>query len=106
MAVFYPYVLSMTDEDPQEWAAEGCVPPPNFVLPADALLISGRLGDQYQFIRCTGEDDSPVWYFNTYQWEVVESHPSILSWLESWCSEAEQSIVSGYFDRHPNGTRP
>jgi SMI1 / KNR4 family (SUKH-1) len=105
MAVFYQYVLSMTGDLKQEWIAEN-VPPENFLLPADALIISGRLGEQFEFIRCAGGLDSPVWYFNTWQWKIKESQASLNSWLELWCGEAERAIASGYFDQHPNGTRP
>ena len=44
MAVFYRYVLSMTGDLRQEWLAEN-IPPENFILPTDALIISGRLGE-------------------------------------------------------------
>jgi SMI1 / KNR4 family (SUKH-1) len=77
MAVSYPYVLSMTEDIRQEWASEN-LPPENFSLPADALIISGRLGEQFEFIQCTGEEDSPVWYFNTWNWNVKESQPSLI----------------------------
>ena len=45
-------------------------PPAEFEFPADALLIAGRLGDQFEFIRCHGPDTSPVWYFNKWEWQV------------------------------------
>lgn len=109
-AVFYPYVLAMTAEQRLLWAEaraeNGSGPPPAFELPGDALLIYGRLGEQFEFIRCRGEDDSPVWYFNTWEWQVREAAPSVLAWLESWCTEAEWAISSGYFDLHPKGTTP
>jgi hypothetical protein len=110
MAVFYPYVLTMTAEERQIWAEaraeDGSGPPPGFKLPADALLIAGRLGEQFEFIRCDGGSDSAVWYFNTWDWQVRESAPSVLAWLERWCSEAEAAIASGYFDLFPKGTNP
>ncbi|MBO0700393.1 MAG: SMI1/KNR4 family protein [Zavarzinella sp.] len=109
-AVFYPHVLAMTEEQRGLWAEakaeDGSGPPPEFDLPADALLILSRLGEQFEFIRCGGQDDSPVWYFNTWEWRVRESAPTVLAWLESWCVEAERAIASGYFDVYPDGTTP
>lgn len=105
MAVFYPYVLHMTADLRKEWAQEASGPPPGFALPEDALLIAGRLGQQFEFIR-SGQEDSPLWYFNTWEWEIRESHPSVLSWLEVWCEEAERAIASGYFDGLTEGTIP
>jgi SMI1 / KNR4 family (SUKH-1) len=63
MAVYYRYVLEMTAEQRQiwaEWKAEdGSGPPPQFDLPPNALLIADRLGEQFEFIRCAGQEDSP-----------------------------------------------
>jgi hypothetical protein len=110
MAVFYRYVLDMTADERRLWAEsqaeDGSGPPPEFELPADALLIAGRLGDQFGYIRCGGQDDSPVWYFNTWEWQVRELHSSVLAWLECWCEEAERAIARGYFDIYPEGTTP
>lgn len=110
MAVFYRDVLEMTAEERQTWAEcnaeDGSGPPPEFDFPRDALLIASRLGDQFEFIQCRGHEDSPVWYFNTWKWQVQESHPSVLAWLEWWCAEAERAIASGYFDHYPDGTTP
>jgi hypothetical protein len=110
MAVFYPQVLAMTNERRRSWAEalaeDGSGPPPGFKLTDDALMIAGRLGDQFEFIRCNRQDDSPVWYFNTWDWQIKEVHPSVLDWLESWCAEAERAIASGYFDSFPDGTTP
>lgn len=110
MAVFYRYVLTMTAEEREGWATckdeEGSSPPLGFTLPADALLIAGRLGSQFEFIRCQGQDDSPVWGFNIWDWQLRESSPSVLAWLERWCGEAERAIASGYFDLNPQGTTP
>jgi hypothetical protein len=74
-------------------------------LPGDALLIYGHL-EQFEFIRCGGQDDSPVWYFNTWEWQVRQTEACVLAWLESWCIEAEWTIASGYFDLYPEGTTP
>ena len=110
MAVSYEHVLAMTG-DARRLRAEcnpedGSGPPAEFELPAEALLIAGRLGDQFEFIRCDGGDDSPTWYFNTWEWRPRESHPSVLAWLEAWCGEAERAIADGYFARSPGGTTP
>lgn len=110
IAAFYRHVLAMTAEQRELWAQhraeEGGGPPPEFELPADALIIAGRLGNQFEFIRCCEQDDSPVWYFDTWEWQMRESHPSVLTWLETWCEEAERAIASGYFDLFPEGTTP
>jgi hypothetical protein len=109
-AVSYSHVLVMTAEMRKQSArpntATGTAPNQEFELPADALIIYGRLGEQFEFIRCNNQDDSPVWYFNTDEWEMRQTHSSILEWLESWCTEAEAAIASGYFDKYPKGTRP
>src|SRR5262245_47702847 len=67
MAVYYHDVLEMTARQQQMWAErrvdDGSGPPPEYNLAPDALLIASRLGDQFEFIRCHGQDDSPVWYF-------------------------------------------
>ena len=110
MAVTYPYVLAMTAEERQSWAAcqaeDGSGPPPEFEFPDEALLIAGRLGEQFSFIRCMGQDDVPVWYLNNYRWQTREMHASVLDWLECWCEAAEGAIASGYFDLYPEGTTP
>lgn len=110
MDVFYSNALEMTAEHRQmwaEWQAErGDDPPPSFTLPTDALIIGSRLREQFEFIRCSGQEDSPVWYFNEWDWRTQLEYPSVLAWLESWCVEAESAIASGYFDRYRTGTRP
>ena len=103
MAVFYPHALTMTADERQSWAErraeDGSGPPQGFEFPADALLIAGRLGEQFGFIRCSGQDDAPVWYLNNYRWQTRELHPSVLEWLECWCEAAEGAIARGYFDK-------
>ncbi|MDA8743273.1 SMI1/KNR4 family protein [Rubripirellula amarantea] len=104
MAVYFDHVFEMTDQlrreaidDPDE---------PYVELPDDALVIAGRLAEQYQFIRCGDSMDSPVWYFNEYDYEIVVSCSSVLDWLNSYCDLAEQAIANGYFDIYPEGTTP
>jgi hypothetical protein len=110
MSVFYHNVLAMTAEERERWAdcrdKDGTGSSPKFELPHNALLIASRLGEQFEFINCSGQDDSPVWHFNTWEWQIRESNPSVLDWLESWCGEAERAIASGYFDLFPDGTTP
>jgi len=109
-AVSYIHVLAMTAEKRQQWAEaqdeDGSGPPSWFELPADALLIYGRLGEQFEYIRCGGHHDSPVWYFNRWEWQVKESAASVMAWLESWCAECEDAIASGYYNLYPEGTSP
>jgi SMI1 / KNR4 family (SUKH-1) len=100
----YSSVFSMTSDLKQEWENPTHSPPSRFTLPSNALVIAGRLGEQFEFIRCVDEGDTPVVYFNTWEWEVRESHPSILAWLESWCDEAIRAMESGYFNDNPHGT--
>lgn len=103
-AAFYPYVLNLTAElltDLPELEA-----PSTFALPQGALLINGRLGDQFEFIICNGAVESGVYYFNTWDWNIIKSHDSVIDWLESWCDLAEHAIASGYFNTYPNGTTP
>jgi hypothetical protein len=110
LAVTYSYVLKMTANELHRWternAADGSGPPKEFEFPKDALLIAGRLGEQFEYIRCHGQDDAPVWYLNNYSWQTKEWHPSVLDWLECWCEAAEDAIARGYFDKYPNGTTP
>ncbi|WP_439622547.1 SMI1/KNR4 family protein [Gemmata sp.] len=112
MAVTYPYVLEMTREEHQRWArwreerGRHTAPPPEFEFPADGLLIAGRLGEQFNFIRCSGQEDAPVWYLHNYRWQMRETDASVLGWLEGWCKEAEDAIASGYFYYAPEGTTP
>lgn len=100
IAVTYRYVLAMTDEHFALPAQK------EVALPSGSLLISGRLGEQFEFIRAVGGMESSVWYFNLWDREIVLSHPSVAAWLECWCSEAEAAIKEGYYDRYPNGTTP
>ncbi|TWU01097.1 SMI1/KNR4 family protein [Stieleria varia] len=103
-AATYPHVLDMTAqcrEDRNEFPECGLP-----VLPPDALVIAGRLGEQFLMIRCSAPDDSPVWCFNEHDDEVKESFRSVLDWLESLADEAKCAILGGYYDQFPNGTRP
>jgi hypothetical protein len=100
LAVTHRYVLDMTDDVRQESGGErGPV-----ALPSDALIIAGRLGEQFEFIRCNDADDSPVWHTNTWNGSITRNHETVLAWLWSWADAAADAIASGYFGDSPNGT--
>jgi hypothetical protein len=103
MAVTYPYVLDMTRTCREELGEQAFD-----ILPIGTLVIAGRLYEQFEFVRVTSRDtdDTPVQCFNIDDPKVVQSHPSILAWLECWCSGAEDAIRRGYYERYPEGTRP
>lgn len=103
-AATYEYVLQMTGEyreDCQEFSDE-----PLVQLPADALIIVGRLDEQFLVIRCNDPADSPVWYFNEYEPTLLKSYDTVLDWLFSTADEAKEAIEGGYYDMFPDGTRP
>jgi hypothetical protein len=103
-AAFYPYLLNLTSELLS--GLSDLEAPSSFALPHGALLINGRLGDQFEFIICDGTVEPGVSYFNTWDWNIVKSHDTVIGWLESWCDLAEDALASGYFDTYPNGTTP
>ena len=94
----------MTDHVRARMVAEGAAHP----LPADALVILGRLDAHFHFIRCEHKEDSPVWELDESSWQLPPRpvHVSLLDWLELWCEEAERAIRDGYFNWFPWGTRP
>jgi len=102
VAVTLEYVLEMTNELRLELATDAPdLPPPG------SLVIAGRLGEQFEFIElAVTTGDAPVYYFNTYDLKVRQSHPSVLAWLECWCTAAEDAIGRGYFHKYPQGTTP
>ena len=103
-AATYPYVIEMTAqcrEDRDEFP-ESKLPD----LPTDALVIVGRLGEQFLMIRCSKTDDSPVWYFNEYDGALKQCYQSVLDWLNSLVDEAVAATKNGYYDMFPNGTSP
>ncbi|MCS7466053.1 SMI1/KNR4 family protein [Stieleria sp. ICT_E10.1] len=91
-AAAYQHVLTLTDDYKEDWE-----PGPHVQLPADSLVIVGRLGEQFLMIRCNSIDDSPVWYFNEYGTDVREAYPTVFDWLCSLATDAELAIKSGYF---------
>lgn len=57
-AAIFQYVLGMTAGCRQlRDEIQDCEMP---ILPADALVIVGRLGEQFMMIRCSSTEDSPV----------------------------------------------
>jgi SMI1/KNR4 family protein SUKH-1 len=104
MAVSYPHVLRMTAEERKRWAEAPAGK--RIELPPDALVVAARLGDQFEFLRCHDAEDSPFWYYNSWDRVITQTSPSVIAWLNGWCSEAERAIASGYFDDFPNGTTP
>ncbi len=103
-AATYEWVLGMTDGCRQlRDEIRDCKMP---ILPADALVIVGRLGEQFMMIRCSSKEDSPVWSFNTYENEVVMTFQSVVDWLDSLIDEALSAIESGYYEIFPHGTGP
>jgi hypothetical protein len=99
--VTYPHVLAMTNEIRRELGSDA-----SRILRQDSLIISGRLGEQYEFLRCEANSDVSVWHFNLEDREVIESHASVVGWLQCWCEQAEEAIASGYFLEFPEGTQP
>ncbi|MCE9634911.1 MAG: hypothetical protein K8T90_04330 [Planctomycetes bacterium] len=105
-AVTYEHVLQLGQQLREGLAEVGAPSAPEFHLPANALVILGRLGEQYEYIVCDDPDDSPVFYVNTYDRVASRAHASVLGWLRDIYAEAVEAIRDGYYDRYPNGTRP
>jgi hypothetical protein len=102
----YPAVLNMlddqargpeaSDEDDDDSDYEGSLLS-GVALPDKALVILGRLDEQFHFIICDRADDSPVYYFSE-EGELPEPiYGSVVDWLEDWRKGAEDAIRSGYF---------
>jgi hypothetical protein len=70
-------------------------------LPADAVVILARDGEQYNFIRCDRADDSPVWALDLGALRVRprQFRSSILGWLRAWAKEAAEAVASGWYER-------
>jgi hypothetical protein len=76
-----------------------------FHLPENAFVINNRLGEQFEYIRCNDTDDSPVWYFNSWEPGSRQHKTSIYYWLLTLMDQCEAAIKSGYFEEWPLGTR-
>jgi len=106
LAVTYEHVLRL-GEQLRDGMSEDCAPgAPQFCLPANALVIVGRLGEQFEYVVCDQPEDSPVFYVNTWDRVAKRVYPCVLDWLRDLHSEAVEAIRSGYYDKYPNGTRP
>lgn len=104
LAVYFSDVLTMTASHRQ--MVIECPEEPIVVLPEDGLIIAGRLGEQFHFIRCNNPDDSPVWYFNEWDNRILDCKSSVIYWLYTHCDQVQAAIEKGYFDMFPDGTTP
>lgn len=68
-------------------------------LPDKALVILGRLDEQFHFLVCDGGADAPVFYFSEEGDPPEQVYESVLDWLEDWRRGAEEAIQSGYFEK-------
>lgn len=75
-------------------------------LPEDAIVILGRLGADYQMIRCQSPTDSPVWHFDECNPKLRLVHDSVTDWLNALADQAEAAMAEGYYDQYPDGTGP
>jgi hypothetical protein len=93
----YRYVLGATAEV-REQLAEG---DDGFELPPDAVVILGREGEQYNFIRCDRPDDSRVWAIDLGASRVRarQFRASVFGWLRAWATEAAEAVASGWYNR-------
>jgi hypothetical protein len=104
VVAFYPAVRSMLNDlrtprdepvdSPDEESYLRTV-----TLPDEALIIAGRLDEQFHFIVCAGGEDAPVFYFSEEREPPEQVYGSILDWLEDWRRGAEEAIRDGYFER-------
>lgn len=104
LAVNLEHVLDMTNHVRKRMTEDSV----ECQLPDNALVILGRLGAYFQFIRCDNGADSPVWELHEDDWlpSADPIHQSTIEWLEFWSAEAESAIRTGYFRWLPGGTRP
>ena len=84
----YAAVLEMTKQHRGTGARKSS--PTLHGLPDDSLIVLGRLGEQFEFIRCSESEDPPVWYFEAsggrMSGRIKKSHRSVSHWLETWCA--------------------
>jgi hypothetical protein len=93
----YPYVLEGTAEVRAQLVEEAR----SYELPADAIVVLGRDGEQYNFIRCGRADDSPVWALDLGALRVRprQFRVSVVGWLRAWAKEAAEAAASGWYER-------
>ena len=97
----YQDVLTLTEQERKR--QQTCPTDERVDLPTDALIVLDRLGDQHLFIRCGRRKDPPVLYYADWDRAPVQSHTSVLDWLETWREEAEAAIRDGYYDHQSRG---
>jgi hypothetical protein len=105
-AVTYEHVLQLGEQLRDGLTEAGAANAPEFHLPANALVIVGRLGEQFEYIVCDDPEDSPVFYVSTYDRVATRAYASVLAWLRDMHVEAVEAIRDGYYDEYPDGTRP
>ena len=106
LATSYAHVLQMTGDQREEAIDEGRAEWLRKIVGDDALIILGRLGEQFAFIRCCDPEDAAVSYFSIDHDEPIPSHDSVLDYLEVMADGCVEAIQSGYFDAYPEGTTP
>jgi len=93
-AVTYDYITGLTNSEREKIREFSEY---NVELPDNAFIISGRLGEQFLFIECTGDQDSKVLYYNEWDQNVVIAYESVYEWLDNIYAECIAAIESGYF---------
>jgi hypothetical protein len=65
------------------------------------VVILGREGEQYNFIRCDRPDDSAVWAIDLGASRVRARRfrASVVGWLRAWATEAAEAVASGWYER-------
>ena len=104
-ATAYEYVIDMTAQQRGDFAEDGELEQLNALIGPSDLLILGRLGEQYYFIRCNNPDDSAVYYFNNSEMATRRVYQSVLDYLNAIADECCEAIQGGYFD-NSEGTCP
>ena len=97
LATSYEHVLDMTAEARRYAVLEGEVDRFKEVITQIDLIILGRLGEQFYFIRCDRTDDSAVYFFNNSSFESGLAYGSVVEYLNAIADECVEAIESGYF---------
>jgi hypothetical protein len=84
--IYYPDVMQMTAMY-REYCAEAAHWPQDetrpIELPSGQLIISNRYGEQFLAIECSGQEDSPVYYFNEWQDQVKTQYFGVMEYLRA-----------------------
>jgi SMI1 / KNR4 family (SUKH-1) len=96
----YSFILAETAEVRARLTEEDIA----FELPADALVILGRDGDQLNFIRCNNPDDSPVWavFLDEEPVRARQCFRLVVGWMRAWAKEAAEAVADGYYEHKTN----